>query len=100
LDLDERILNFLHFNGNDRMIGISIGVMLDNESSGFLVLPLGNLPARTLRQQEAAQTCQPWAQNLEPERESPFEISGQVNVGTIHCYSAVSDNFSGGFSLN
>lgn len=69
------------------MIGISVCVVLDYELSRLVLLAMGDLPSRALREPPATNNDDTGAENLQPERQSPFDIACEVKIGPIDSFT-------------
>lgn len=70
------------------MIGISIGMMLDEERARLFVTSFGNQPSRALGDEPCAEHDERRARGLQPKGKTPFDVSSQVDIAAVDGFAS------------
>ncbi len=65
---------------------IAVGMILYDEVSGFVHSVVGDKKPRGFRQEPDEATDDAWAEQLQPQRETPVKIGREVEVRAIHSF--------------
>ena len=77
------LLDLTHLYSDDRMVGVTVGMVLNQECACFFVTALGDEPSWALRDEPGAENDEARADGLQPQGQAPLDVAIEMEVATV-----------------